>query len=373
MQHLKTIFNALQYWVFPILCLAGSLTVLAWREHLVQRQKNAPPLEVREGAFVSKEEYQAAAQKLTAALREKSDEEHFQQQLELARIADKLQEELLKQDEAFAAQAATDINLQDEDFRREHQAFVARMEAQGIKQEVLADQKLENWRSERNRVITYSTRATNNLETLHEDVKTAMKTDPEVEIRTRVKSATMAFLTTYERPWRIYVQDKVQRGNNGGDYLMLLAGRVVVGYDMTEVEFKKRLDASGEVLSYIVMLPKPKIKEVIFDFDKTRILRMDTTAKLTFKTFWEGAQIFHRQLFQQTNANKVKFLKDFSAHRIFDPAITKDNLRNVLSQYFELQGNEVDIEIPSCTFEEMVEEYLETLSENASGTLGRYQ
>lgn len=343
----------------PVLCLAGGLW-FAFGHKQDEWAPSKPQADEPLPEVVSYEEAEAAAYQTLDAIRERAKMVSGKQAELLAKIGDTLAQELDAMDKRWAEKATHRLaDYSPQEARAKHQAFLAEAEKRGLSRKQLQEATFTDWHDTRQRLVTYQTTAKTRVGDLGSTFRKVQEGDPETKIRQTLSNASLAFLTTYERPWRCYVQHAFPPtlGIGTGQYAMSLAGRVTIGYDMTQIGFSK-IEMPGEPTTYCVKLPKPEIRDVIFDFDKAEMVRMELGKAMAVKLLRHGSAEFYRDLFRRTHENERFFLEDFARHELFDVDVAQANIVNTLKPYFGLQGNTVIIEPQPTTLREMVKAYL---------------
>ena len=312
---------------------------------------------------VSLEEFNRVVFETVTALREKVDEVNREKALHLAKVTDLLQKELGEYDKQ--AQADAEVRLESlslETLKTEYSTFLKDVQEKGMTKDELKEVKFREWAESNRRTILYQEYVKTQLGALTENIEQALIEDPKVKILKVLHNSGMAFLVTFERPWRVYLQKDI----NSRKMSMLLAGRVVIGYDMRKIKFNIIEGLPGVKTKYRIKLPAPEIKDVVFDFDKTHLVRMSEDGGdgvieqglAHLKSGWYGMSSFFKEICAQTPENKKVFLDSFYRNDLFDIKEVQDNIVNVLRPYFELQGNDVVFDPTNTTFPNMMNEFL---------------
>lgn len=312
---------------------------------------------------VSVAEFTQIAHETIVALNEKMKNLNREKALHLAKVTDLLQKELGEYDKQAQADALVRLSsLPLETLKTGYSTFFKELQKSGLTQEELKGVMLKKWDESHRRTILYREEQKEQLGILTKNINEVLAENPKVEILKVLNNSGMAFLVTFERPWRAYIQKEIASGKMS----MLLAGRVSVGYDMRKVQFHIIEGLPNEKVKYEIKLPKPEIRDVIFDFDKTTLVRMSDdggsgiwqTVKSHTLSGWYGMSKFFKEICEQTPENKRIFLSSFYSNNLFDLKETQENIVNVLRPYFELQGNSVVVDPTPTTFPEMMNVYL---------------
>lgn len=362
--------------VFPIICL---IVAFVWKRP-APKPNVSGTVEVSESATnstekrYSEEEYRQELAKTLDALQAYSDRNREQRAMDLAKINDALYNQLAETDKAWQEHATVALDaLLSDGKESEYTAFNEAVVKRGKMLEDFKNTTFREWHDLEGRVATYERTLNQDVQTLGKNVAEALTEDSEVCIRRILSGPSLAFLITFEKPWRVYVNQEFTKTGRGdmdtGAVALEIHGRVIIGYDMTQVRLFTIEGEGKEIAGYRVKLPKPEIKDVILDYGKTDIVQMGITVAMLNRISRIGSQTLYRELFSRTKEFKERFLRDFQANQIYDEDFSQSNIKKTLEPYFKLQGNTVIIETTPTTFEEMMRVYLEPKAKMSAPSL----
>lgn len=356
--------------LFPLLCLI--IGIFCKDKTTVQLQTdNKDPTPQPMSTSVSTETYQRELTATLDALDSYARQVQELNSLNLAKISDAMYEQLAGVDAEWENAAKTTLSALISDVKEHQYAEFERLaNARGKTLEQFKNTTFQEWHDVEGRVALYSQTLNGDVQTLRQNIAKTLSEDMHVKIHKILSGPSLAFLTTFERPWRLYSNQEFERTGRGdfetGVLALNLFGRILIGYDMTKVKLYT-VHGDGEAIArYRIVLPKPEIKEVIFDYEKTDVVRMHTTLFGKYRMGRRGSQTLYRELFSKTPRLKELFLRDFQINNMYDANLSQENIRKMLEPYFKLQGNRVIIESTPTTFDEMITAYL--YSEHNSST-----